>query len=273
MASLSPRADQVTGLDRLGLVFALLALLLPILGSLADKSVVLLAIAAALAGGITSGSVALPWRIVARRPALLAAALLTWCLVSSAWSPGPLPAAGLALRIAALLAALLYVVALADLLREEQSQRVCWAFAIGFFLTVGLLLIELLFGSPIFNFLNGAASNEYATYSRLNRGVSTLAILVWPLTAFVWFQGWQRVALTMALGLLVITLFSESSASVLGLAAAIPAAGLSLLGRGPARMVMAIALIFTLFGSAFVGPFAQRSGLAQATWLPHTAQF
>ena len=262
--------------DRLGLVFALFALLLPMLGLLADKAVVILVVATAVAGGLaaarTIGWGALPWRIVDRGLALALAAVAAWCLISSAWSFSPGSAAMLALRVAVLLAVLLYLVALAGLLTAAQRRRVAVALCAGFAVTLLLLIIELVFVTPIFDMLQGPEKHIYESLSRLNRGVSVLAILVWPLAALAWTAGRRLPALLAPPALLIPVLFSQSSASILGLATALPAALLAALGRPAARVVMAVAVIVTLFGSPFIASVAQQAGIARSTELQATAQ-
>jgi len=264
-------------LDRLGLVLAVFALLLAPLGLLADKAVVPLALAAALAGGVAAGPQALPWRVLDRSLAAAVGLLIAWCLVASAWSFHPLAAAALALRVGVLLVALLYLAGLAQRLEEAQRRRVRLAFCLGFVAAVLVLAVELAFGGPILTLLRGAAGSDYATASRLNRGVSATAILVWPLTALLWQRGPRWLALAVPPAVLGLVLLSQSSASVLALGAGVLAAVLAGLGRPLARplarAVMALAVVATLFGSPFAAGLAQQAGLTAVDWLPATAQY
>ena len=264
-------------LDRLGLVLAVFALLLAPLGLLADKAVVPLALAAALAGGVAAGPQALPWRVLDRSLAAAVGLLTAWCLVASAWRFHPLAAAALALRVGVLLVALLYLAGLAQRLEEAQRRRVRLAFCLGFVVTVLVLAVELAFGGPILTLLRGAAGSDYATASRLNRGVSATAILVWPLAALLWQRGLRWLALAVPPAVLGFILLSQSSASVLALGAGVLAAVLAGLGRPLARplarAVMALAVVATLFGSPFAAGLAQQAGLTAVDWLPATAQY
>jgi O-antigen ligase len=264
-------------LDRLGLVLAVFALLLAPLGLLADKAVVPLVLAAALAGGVAAGPQALPWRVLDRSLAAAVGLLTAWCLVASAWSFHPLAAAALALRVGVLLVALLYLAGLAQRLEEAQRRRVRLAFCLGFIAAVLVLAVELAFGGPILTLLRGAAGSDYATASRLNRGVSATAILVWPLAALLWQRGPRWLALAVPPAVLGLILLSQSSASVLALGAGVLAAvlvGLSRpLARAVASAVMALAVVVTLFGSPFAAGLAQQAGLTAVDWLPATAQY
>ena len=262
-----------TRLDRLGLALAVFALLLAPLGLLADKAVVPLTLAAAIGGGLLAGPGALPWRVLDRGLAVAIGVLMAWCLLAAAWSVQPLAAATLALRIGVLLFALLYLVALAQRLGEAQRRWVRLAFCLGFAITALLLAVELAFGSPIFDLLHGESDSDYTTYSRLNRGVSAVAILVWPVAALAWQE--QRHWLTFSLppAFFLLSLLSQSSASMLALGCGLLAAALAWFGRPLARAVMAVAVIVTLFGSPFVADLAQQAGLAKAGFLSDTAQY
>lgn len=266
-------SGEGTGSRRLGLVLALFALLLAPLGLLADKAVVPLVLATVVAGGLAAGRAAAPWQIVDRRLAAALFLLIAWWFLSSTWSFQPGSAATLALRVAVLLLALLYLAALAGRLDEMQRRRVRLALAAGFAVTVLLLAIELAFRGPILTLLQGPGTSDYAIYSRLNRGVSTLAILVWPLALFLWHGRARLLAWMLPPAAFGLTVTSQSSASVLALGAGLVAAVLSGLGRPLARAVMAAALIVTLFGSPFMAGLARQTGLTEAGWLPETAQY
>lgn len=249
---------------RLGQVLAVFALLLAPLGLLAAKAVVLLVLAAAVLGGLAAGRDALPWRSLDRGLVAAFGLFMGWCLVTSAWSPHPPAAAGLVLRVSGLLLALLYLTTLAQHLQESERALVRRAFCMGIAVAAVLLIIELVFGSPILTDLSEAAGPEYW---RLNRGVSALALLIWPLSALLWQRGIRWLACALPPALLALTLTAASSASILALAAGIAAAALSGLGRPLARAVMVLAVLATLFGSPFVAPLAQQAGIDRADFL------
>ncbi len=250
--------------DRLSLVLALFALLLAPLGLLADKAVVPLVIATALAGGVVSGAPALPWRVVDRPLAGALSLFTAWCLVTSLWSFHPGAAATLALRVGLLLLALLYLAGLVRLLDDRQRERVVRGLCLGFAVAAAIAAIDLLFGTPIFDLLKGAAHSENAAYARLNRGISALAILVWPLAAFAWRQGWHAAALLLPPTLFGLTLLSQSSASMLALGSGLLAASVACLGRAAARLVLAAAIAGTLLAAPLAVDLMQRAGLNQS---------
>jgi O-antigen ligase len=268
-----PFAADRTKLDRLGLVLALFSLLLAPLGLLAAKAVVPLVLAAAAAGGLVTGAAALPWRIVDRRLALALGLLIGWCLLTALWSFHPLASANLALRVGLLILALLYLIALAQMLRQEQRVWVARGFCLGFAVTVAIVAIELSFGAPIFTLLDGPAGSDYAAFSRLNRGVSALAVLVWPLAALVWQKRLHGLALALPPAVLGLALLSQSAASMLALAVGLLAAAAASLGRGATRVVLAVAVVGTLLGTPLVVGLLQQAGLERADFVPETGRY
>src|SRR5690606_28239410 len=143
------------------------------------------------------------------------------------------------------------------------------AFSLGFAITMVLVMIELAFGGPIFALLSGAPASGDALW-QLNRGVSALAVLVWPLVALAW-QRWARwLGWALPPVLLGLTLLSPSSASVLALVAGLLAALLAESGRSMARAVMVVAVVATLFGSPFAAGLARQAGLTTADWLSYS---
>jgi O-antigen ligase len=250
--------------DRLSFVLALFALLLAPLGLLADKAVVPLVIAATLGGGLVLGAPALPWRVIDRPLAGAFALFTAWCLVTAWWSFHPADAVTLALRVGVLLFVLLCLAGLMQLLDDRQRKRVVWGFYIGFTVAAAIVLIDLPFGTPIFDLLKGAAHSENAAYARLNRGVSALAILVWPLAAFAWRQGWHAAALLLPPSLFALTLLSQSSASMLALACGLLAAAVACLGRAATCLVLAAAIAGTLLAAPLAVNLMQRASLDQS---------
>lgn len=257
--------------DRLGFVLMLFALLLAPLSLLADKAVVPLAIAAAFAGGLVLGTVALPWRVIDRPLAGALALFTAWSLVTAWWSIHPVAAATLALRVGALLLVLLYLAGLVRLLDDLQRQRVVQGFCLGFALAAAIASIDLMFGTPIFDLLKGTARSENAAYTRLNRGVSALAILIWPLAVLAWQRGWHAAALLLPPTLFALTLLSNHSASTLALGAGMLAAAVACLGRTATRLVLAVSIAGALLAAPLAVDLMQRVGLHESDLLHRNA--
>ncbi len=257
--------------DRLSFVLALFALLLAPLGLLAPKAVVPLVMVAALGGGLMLGAPALPWRVIDRPLAGAVALITAWCLVAAWWSFHPLAAATLALRVGVLLLVLLYLAGLVQRLDDRQRKLVVHGFCLGFAVAATVVLIDLLFGTPIFDLLKGATRSEGVALARLNRGVSALAILVWPLAAFAWRQGWQAAALLLPPALFAMTLLSQSSASMIALGSGLLAAAVACLGRSAARLVLAAGIAGALLAAPLAVDLIPRVGLDQEDLLPRNA--
>ncbi len=250
--------------DRLSFALTLFTLLLAPLGLLAAKAVVPLVIAAAIGGGLLLGAPALPWRVINRHLAVALALFTAWCLVTAWWSFHPLDAATLALRVGVLLLVLTYLASLMQLLDDRQRKRVMHGFCLGFAVAGAIAVIDLPFGTPIFDLLKGTAQSESAAYARLNRGVSALAILIWPFALFAWRQGWHTAALLLPPAFFALTLLSQSSASILALAGGILAGAMACLGRATARLMLGAAIAGTLLGAPLAVDLMQRAGLEQS---------
>lgn len=257
--------------NRLSIILMLFALLLAPLGLLADKAVVPLVLAAALGGGLVLGAPALPWRVIDRRLAGAFVLFTGWCLVAAWWSFHPTDAAILALRVGVLLLVLLYLAGLMRLLNDQQRKRVVRGFCLGFALAAAIVLIDLLFGTPIFDLLKGVSSSESVALARLNRGVSALAILIWPLAVFAWRQGWQVAALLAPPALFALTLLSQSSASMIALGSGLLAVAVACLGRTAARLVLAAGIAGALLAAPLAVDLMQRTGLDHSDQMPQNA--
>ncbi len=256
--------------NRLSIILMLFALLLAPLSLLAAKAVVPLVFAAALAGGLVLGTSALPWRVIDRRLAGALALFIAWCLVAAWWSFHPADAATLALRVGVLLLVLLYLAGLVRLLDDRQRKRVVHGLCLGFAVAASIVLIDLLFGMPIFGLLKGTAGGGNTNW-QLNRGVSALAILVWPLAAFAWRQGWHAAALLLPSAFFALTLLSDSSSSMIALGAALLATAVACFGRAAARLVLAAAVVGTLLAAPLAVDLIPRAGLDQDEMLPRNA--
>lgn len=268
-----PLLPNRTRCARLGLLLALFALLLTPVALLADKAVVPLVLGTAVTGGLLAGAPALPWRLIDRPLALTLGIFLAWCLISASWSPDPGDAAILALRIGLLLYLLVYLAGLTRLLDATQRGRVTRYFAVGFGLTVAVIVAEFALHTPLFDLLQGQVQTDYAAHSRLNRGVSATAILVWPLALFAWRHRQHLLAAALPAGIFVLTLFSQSSASVLALAAGLLAAALAGLGRTAARLVLVLAIAGALFAAPVAVDLLQQVDLEHSDLVPETGQY
>ncbi|WP_299395087.1 O-antigen ligase [Pelagibius sp.] len=260
-------------LNRLSLILAGFCLLLPVLGLLAPKAVVPLSLVTGLAAAAMVWGLARPWQLMNRSITLAVCLFVGWCLIASLWTPLPQEAAMLALRVAVLLLIMVFLCGAAGLMDTAQSRRAGFGLAAGVALAVVLVLIEFVFGFPVYTALKGPPANDYAAYSRLNRGITTLAILAWPLAALCWHLRFRPVAFAVPPAALALALSSQSSAAVLGLFAGLLAAALAGLGRRAGRLILAAAIVLPLAAGPGVAKLMKEAGLHEATYLSPTARY
>ena len=251
-------------------VFCAFAVLLPVVGIVAPKgTVVLLLLAAGLAVPIywwAHRRVPLP----DRRIAIALSLLVVWCAIASAWSEDSARSLVLSLRVAVVLAAGLVLFPIAAALDDAARKRIGQWLIAGFGLSLVLVAVETGLDYPVLrSFKTAEAGNEAVWF---NRGAVALALIVWPVTALLWARGlgWKALALPVALA--VASLFLESAAATLGLAAGVVTLLLALSHRkaGLAATIAASVLAFVVM------PFAAREmhshGWHQADWLAASAQ-
>ncbi len=176
----------------------------------------------------------------------------------------------LALRVAAILAAGLVLFPIAVALDDAARKRIGQWLVAGFGLSLFLVAVEIGLDYPMLRPFKTAEAGEEAVW--FNRGAIALALIVWPVTAWLWARGlrWKAFALPVALG--VASLVLESAAATLGLAAGIAALLLAFSHR---KAGLAIAIAAGVL--AFVAmPFAAREmhghGWHKADWLAASAQ-
>lgn len=251
-------------------VFCAFAALLPIVGIVAPKGmVVLLLLAAVLA-------VPIYWWAHRRFPvpdsrmAIALALLVVWCAIASAWSEDSGRSLVLSLRVAVLLAAGLVLFPIAAALDDAARKRIGQWLLVGFGLSLAFVAVETGLDYPMLRSFKTAEAGEEAVW--FNRGAIALALIVWPVTAWLWARGlrWKALALPVALG--VASLFLESAAATLGLVAGVITVLLALSHRkaGVATAIAASALAFVAM------PFAVREmhghGWHRAEWLAASAR-
>lgn len=272
-AVFDPLSSDKSRLDRLALVVSWFCVLLPLLGLLAPKAVVPLVSVAAICAASILGSRAFPWKVVDPATSLALILAIVWCLAASFWSYQPVDSAILALRIGVLLFLLHYLCVVSGHFDRGQRRTVALGLTFGMGLTAVLVIVEFSAGFPIFTVLKGPAGNDYQAFSQLNRGVSTLAILTWPLAAYLWLNGLRLLTLAVLPAMLALSLASQSSATVLGLGAGMAVAAVACLGRTAGRLVLAIAVVGALVGSPGIAKLMKQSELEQAEFLPNSARY
>ena len=251
-------------------VFCAFAALLPIVGVVAPKGIVVLLLLVAVL------SVPIQWRAHRRFPvpdlriALALALLVVWCAIASAWSEDGVRSLVLSLRVAVILAAGLVLFPIVAALDEAARKRVGQWLIAGFGLSLALVAVEIGLDYPMLRSFKSAEAGEEAVW--FNRGAIALALIVWPVTALLWVRGLRWKALALPLALAIASLFLESAAATLGLVA-----GAATLLLALAHRKAGLAITSAAIAVAFVAmPFAAREmhghGWYQADWLAASAQ-
>lgn len=262
-ASGKPRALLTT-------VFSAFAALLPVVAVVAPKGTVgLLLLAAVLAAPSY-------WWACRRLPvpdvrlSIALGLLIAWCAIASAWSVEPVQSLALAVRMAVIFAAGMVLFAASGALDRAARRRVGLWLVAGFGVSLAYMAVEIGLDYPLLRAFKEAHPGKEAVW--FNRGAVSLALIVWPVTAWLWERGarWKALAIPVALG--IGSIFLESESAMLGFAVGIAAVLLVLALPKAGRAVAILAS-----GLAFVAmPFAARGmydhGWHRADWLINSAQ-
>jgi O-antigen ligase len=179
--------------------------------------------------------------------AVLAAALALWATASASWSILPEHSLFEGLRFFAVGAGGLVVLGAALDLPPPAGRRIAQFAAAGVALAILLLGIERFGDFAIARLLHGAGPDYHLFFSRYDRGVTTLVLMLWPALAAA-RRVWQGVILV--LGVFAAAWLMSSLASLLGLAAGVAAFAFAC--RFPRSV--ATALIAAMLAAAIVLP-------------------
>lgn len=240
-------------------------LLAPVAVFASNGTVVVLGLAALLA---MPGRHALAARLAGLPPAFSGglALLLAWALVSTAWAPGS--ALVPALRLAALTAAGLLVLAAVAGLSDEARRRVGGAALLMAGAMLALLVAESLVGGRLSQYVRDFPA---PTLDALNRASAIFAPLVWPATYGLGVRYGRRVAglfLAAAAGvLLYLPMFASFVALVAG--ALVLAVVRTFPRRGPTVLLaafVAYALAAPVISGQFLTLDMVRDGALPMSW-------
>ena len=251
-------------------IFCAFAALLPIVSVLAPKgTVVLLLLTVVLA-------VPTYWWAYRRIPvpglriSIALVLLVVWCAIASAWSDDPMRSLVLALRIAVILAAGMILLAISAALDNATRKRIGQWLIAGFGLSLALMAVEVGLDYPLLrSFKEGGAGNEAVWF---NRGAVAMALIVWPLAAYLWARGlgWKALVIPVLLG--IASLFLESAAATLGFVAGVVTVLLVLSHRKAGLVVTIAASVLVFIGMPFAAREMHSQGWQRADWLVASAQ-
>ena len=215
-------------------IFCAFAALLPIVGVVAPKGTVVLLLLAAVLAIPTHWYAERRFPIPDLRLSVGSIVLVAWCAIASAWSDDTARSLVLALRIAVILAAGMVLFPIAASLEDAARRRVGVWLMVGFGLSLIFIAVEAGLDYPLLRFFKTASPGKEAFW--LTRGAVAMALIVWPVTACVWGRGvgWKALAIPIVLG--IGSLFVESAAATLGLAAGVAALSFAVIHRKAGRL-------------------------------------
>ncbi len=198
------------------------------------------------------------------------AVLLAWSAVTAFWAFNPAESLLLSIRLAALFAGGFLLHACAATLSDAQRDTV------GRWLTVGLLVglvflaEELASDYRLMALIKGPEAVSLS--ASLNRGATALAMLSWPVAAYLWQRGlrWQAIALPIAAG--GVLLASESQAAGLAMVAGGLVIVVALAHRQAGRIFLGFSSAALFAGAPFAAKWLYALGWQSAALLPDTAQ-
>ncbi len=201
----------------------------------------------------------------------LALLLLGWAALSSFWTYRPDEALLLALRLGALGLACAILVGLALRLAPAERAAVGRWLCIGFAVGLVIFISERLSGSYL-HFLVEEPRETRTPLAFLNRGATALALLVWPVTAVLYRGPAGRLALLLPPLLLVLLLFYESQAAILGVVAGLAVLLCAALSDRLAMLGAALLLALVFLGGPIVADLAPAPTPEEHRWFPHSAK-
>jgi len=216
-----------TGLDGCGLLLA------PILALVPHGVAPLVAVAGLCAAGLVIANP--PHRLASLRlPAICLLALLAWGAASATWSVDPQRSLLIDLRLAGLFAAGLALAAAAG--RLTAPRRLALFLLGGMAIAIALSWYDLASGGGLSQHISLRLFRPF----RLNQIAVGLAILAWPIAAWLVQRGQRALALTAAAVMIGTILLLADAAAKAALAASLPVMVLLYLWRGRVARLAAI---------------------------------
>lgn len=251
-------------------IFCGFAALLPVVSVVAPKGLVILLLLALVLAVPAYWWAHRRFPVPDLRIGVALALLVVWCAIASSWGFDLSRSLVLALRIAVIFAAGLLLFPVAASLDEAARARVgCWLLG-GFVLILILMAVEFGFGFPLLRASGVAVPGYEAVW--FNRGAVAIALIVWPVAAWLWCRrtGWAALALPVLLG--IASFFMESAAATVGFAAGAVAVALVVCHRRAGRAATVAAGVVAFVAMPFAALAMHGGGWHRAAWLMGSAQ-
>ena len=254
-------------------VFCAFFFLLPISCVLVSQSVVplLLVAAALLAVTIWRSPRENDWPLPDRGLTAALGGLVAFCALASLWSFDPPRSLLLTARIAALLAAGLFMHAAQRRLDEAARAQAGNLLLVGMGLALTLLYLEPILDFPFLGVIYDLATSSKSGETLLNRGATAIAILCWPACAFLWRRAGALVALCLPAAVLAALAFLNSQSAGFGLLAGAAMVAIAGIHRRAGRLVLIAATLSAMIVSPLAGYKFYEARLQDAEWLAKSA--
>ena len=254
----------------LATIFCAFAALLPIVAAVAPKGTVGLLLLAAILAFPTYWWACRRFPIPDVRMSLALALLIAWCAIASAWSVEPVQSLVLAFRIAVILGAGMVLFAASAALDEAAKMRVGLWLVVGFGVGLAYMVAEIGLDYPLLRSFKEPRPGSEAVW--FNRGAVSLALIVWPLTAYLWERGAGRKALAIPIALGIGSVFLESESAMLGFAVGVAIVLLAIAFPKAGRTVAIAASVLAFVAMPFAAKGMYDHGWHRADWLINSAQ-
>ena len=251
-------------------IFCGFAALLPIVSVIAPKGLVILLLLAVVLAVPAYWLAHRRFPVPELRTAIVLALLVVWCAIASSWNFDPSRSVVLALRIAVIFAVGMVLFPVAASMDDAARTRIgCWLVG-GFVLILVLMAVEIGLGFPMIRSSKAAVPGYELVW--FNRGAVALALIVWPVAAYLWGRGlgWAVLLVPVLLG--IASFFLESAAATLGFAVGVATMFLVVGHRRAGRVVTIGASILLFVGMPFAAWEMHDHGWQRAGWLVGSAQ-
>jgi len=242
-----PRIDN-------GHVLGVSAFSVPVIGAYAPLGLAPLIILAAMVAVANRRFRDRAWPNFSGFPAVICALAMIWSAVSVFWSIDP-PAAHVSklVRLAILLFAGFALLDCARALRPEERDRFQKLMLAGFALAAIMLLVDRAFEGPILRALPDINGHWTGVITQFNRGVTVLALMIWPVTLALWRRSPAQAIIGCLFALVLVSGFA-STAAILAVAAGILCCALTFyLPR-----ILPYFVAFGVLVAVFAGPFVSQ---------------
>ena len=217
--------------NTIGRFFAGIALILPIIGFFAPKAITLLAIFASLAGFIIFKIQNRNINLLGRPFIILFFLIALWALITSFWAPNIISASIGSIKLLANLLVGATFFSLLNSVNLIERKLILRSLALGFFIILGLIIIEVLFENPINIFLKNVNTHHLKTEGIfligafwLHSPTVVLSLIIWVLCCYALDKtsikaGSKKSTYTIIVGFLLILITASLIGYITGIVA------------------------------------------------------